>query len=138
MKDLSIIDDTKITKADKDGAAVIIDVDNYVNEANWQLNNKEFYKEIPNDLTQSNRKKVNHPIKELKSARILDEKNDKVESSNYMFPKKHKPEKPGRLVMNSVNCHTTSITQYVDHHLQPHAKDLKSYIKNSTDFIKKI
>ena len=76
MKDLSIIDDTKITKADKDGAAVIIDVDNYVNEANWQLNNKEFYKEIPNDLTQSNRKKVNHPIKELKSARILDEKND--------------------------------------------------------------
>ena len=35
-----------------------------------------------------------------------------------------------------INCHPTSISQYVDHHLQPHIKELKSNVKDSTDFIK--
>ena len=55
-----------------------------------------------------------------------------------MFPKIHKPENPGRPVISSVNCHTNSISQYVDHHPQTHNKELKSYVKDSTDFIKKI
>ena len=32
-----------ITKADKGGAFVIVDVDDYVQKANRQLDNKEFY-----------------------------------------------------------------------------------------------
>ena len=54
-----------------------------------------------------------------------------------MFPKIHKPENPGRRVISSVNCLTTSRSQYVDHQLQPHVKEFKSYVKDSTDFIKK-
>ena len=46
-----------ITKADKDRAVVIIDVDNHINEENRQLNNKKFYKEIANHPTELNRKK---------------------------------------------------------------------------------
>ena len=65
MEDLSIRDDIIITKTDKGGAVVILDVDDYINEANRQLNNKEFYKEVPNDPTELNRKKVN-AIKERK------------------------------------------------------------------------
>ena len=33
-----------VTKADKGGAVVIVDVDDYVQEANQQLDNKDFYK----------------------------------------------------------------------------------------------
>ena len=58
LKDLSIRDDIIITEADKGGAAVIIDADDYINEVNQQLNNKEFYKEIPDDPIEFNRKKV--------------------------------------------------------------------------------
>ena len=118
MKDLSIRDDIIITKADKGGAVVIIDVDDYINEANRQLNNIEFYKEIPNEPSKLNRKKVNN-----ESARLLDEKiATKLEVQEaktpafYMFPKIHKPENPGRPVISSVNCNTNRISQYVDHH----------------------
>ena len=41
---------------------------------NQQLNNKVLYKEIPNDRTKLNRKKVNNAINKLKSAKLLDEK----------------------------------------------------------------
>ena len=43
-----------ITKADKGGALVIIDVDGYIREANRQLNNTDFYKKISKDPTESN------------------------------------------------------------------------------------
>ena len=56
-----------------------------------------------------------------------------------MFLKIYKPENLGRLLVSFVNCYTTSISPYVDH-LQPHVKELlkKSYVKDSTDFFKKI
>ena len=145
MKDLSIRDDIILTKADKGAAVVIIDVDDYINKVDRQLNNQEFYKETPNDPTELNRKKVNNAIKELTSARLLDKKiatklevQEAKASAFYIFPKMYKPGNPGRLVKSSVNCHTTSISQYVDHNLQLHVKELKSYVKDSTDFIKKI
>ena len=56
MKDLTIRDDITITKADKGGAVVIIDIDGYINKAKQQINKREFYNEIPNDQTELNRK----------------------------------------------------------------------------------
>ena len=41
---LSQRDDTIITKADKGGAVVFIDVDDCIREANRQVNNTDFYK----------------------------------------------------------------------------------------------
>lgn len=41
-------------------------------------------------------------------------------------------------MVDSGNCHTTSISQYVDHRQQPFVKELKSYFKDSTDIIKKM
>ena len=63
-----------ITKADKGGAIVIVDVDNYVQEANQQLDNKGFYRKLTMDTTKINRIKVNRTINELKSSHLLDEK----------------------------------------------------------------
>ena len=55
-----------------------------------------------------------------------------------MFPKIHKKGNPGRPVVTSVDCHTTKISKYVDHLLQPHVKELRSYVKISRDFMRKI
>ena len=120
MEDLSIRDDITITKTDRGGAVVILDVDDYISEANQQLNNKEFYKEVLNDPTELNRKKVNNAIKERKYARLLD-KNiaTKLEVQEartlafYMFPKLHKPENPGKPeIFPLIAYRNTSITIY--------------------------
>ena len=73
-KNLSKRDDIIITKADKGGAVVIVDVDDYIQEANRQLSNKEFYKKLTIDTTEINRIKVNRTINELKSSHLLNEK----------------------------------------------------------------
>ena len=43
MKELSHHTDIIITKADKEGAVVIMDAKDYINEAHRQLNNKDHY-----------------------------------------------------------------------------------------------
>ena len=56
----------------------------------------------------------------------------------YLLPKIHKENNPGRPVISSVSCHTSEISRFVDHHLQDNVKELKSYVKDTTDFISKI
>ena len=55
-----------------------------------------------------------------------------------MTPKIHKQNNPGRPVISSVSSHTSEISRFVDHHLQANVKELKSYVKDTTDFINKI
>ena len=56
----------------------------------------------------------------------------------YISPKIHKENNPGRLVVNSINCHTSEISRFVDHHLQPLVREIPLYIKETNDFINKI
>ena len=56
----------------------------------------------------------------------------------HLLPKIHKANNPGRPVISSVNCHTNRISEFVDYYSQPEVKKLKSYVKDTTDFIKKI
>ena len=73
LQQLSQRDDILITKVDKGGAVLIMDVDDYIRDANRQLNNTDFYKKIPNDPTESNRNKVNNTVNEFKLQRLLDD-----------------------------------------------------------------
>ena len=74
LQNLSKRDDIIITKADKGSAVVTVDVDDYVQEANRQLDNKEFYKKSTIDTTEINQIKVNRTINELKSSHLFNEK----------------------------------------------------------------
>ena len=130
---------------DKGGAIVIVDVDDYVQEANRQLDNNEFKKKLTIDTTEINQIKVNRTINELKSLHLLNEKvaNNLLSSEAKipqfkMLPKVHKKANSGRPMVSSINCHATKISKYIDNQLQPHVKELKSYVKDSTDFIRKI
>ena len=93
---IPLTEDIIITKSHKGCAEVIINVEDYINKANRQLNHTEFYKEIPAGPTETNRKKVNKTINEQKSAKLLDEKmatKPEVQEAKtpefYMFPKFH-------------------------------------------------
>ena len=54
------------------------------------------------------------------------------------IPKIHKPNNPGRPIINSIECHTSEISRFVDHHLQPVIKQIPSYIKDTNNFINKV
>ena len=47
----------------------------------------------------------------------------------YTSPKIHKKENLGRPVVNSVNYHTSNLSKFVDHYLQPHIQNLLSHVK---------
>ena len=75
LQNLSKRDDIIISKADKRGAVVIVAVHHCVQEANRQLDNKKFYKNLTRDTTEINQIKVNRAINELKLSHLLVEKN---------------------------------------------------------------
>ena len=56
----------------------------------------------------------------------------------YTRPKIHKTGNPGRPVVSSVSCHTSTISKYVDFHLQPIVKNIPSYVRDTTDFLQKL
>ena len=145
LNDLKDRDDIIITKADKGGAVVINDVDNYIKEANRQLSNRNHYRKVKENPTSEHAALVENAIDGLRIDGILDEKMaNKLKPRNpktpkmYLLPKIHKPGNPGRPVVSSIGCHTERISQYVDHHLQPLNQNLPSYIKDTTDFLNKL
>ena len=56
----------------------------------------------------------------------------------YLLPKVHKINNPGRPITNAINSPTSSIAEFVDYQLQPMVQNLKSYIKDTTDFLNKL
>ena len=58
MQEMQSRNDIVITDADKGGAVVILDVEDYVKEAERQLKNKENYRKINCDPTAANNKTI--------------------------------------------------------------------------------
>ena len=122
-----------------------MDVDDYITEANRQLNDEHFYKKVDENPTSLHVALVDNAIDDLKLKGLLEEKMaNQLKTSNpktprmYLLPKIHKPGNPGRPVVSSIECHTERISQFVDHHLQPLNQNLPSYVKDTTDFLQKL
>ena len=145
MEELAKRKDLIITNADKGGAVVIMDTDSYIKEANRQLSDKASYKQLTQDPTLQHNRMVNQTIERFKNEKLLPQKiADGLKITNpktpkfYISPKIHKPNNPGRPVINSIECHTSEISRFVDHHLQPVVKQIPSYIKDTNHFINKV
>ena len=73
----------------------------------------------------------------LKTANTLSE--EKIKTPEFhLLPKIHKANNSGRPVISSVNWHTSRFSEFNDYYLQPEVKKLKSFVQDTTDFIKKI
>ena len=145
MEELAKRKDLIITDADNGGAVVIMDTDSYIKEANRQLSDKASYKQLTQDPTLQHNRMVNQTIERFKNEKLLPQKiADGLKITNpktpkfYISPKIHKPNNPGRPVINSIECHTSEISRFVDHHLQPVVKQIPSYIKDTNHFINKV
>ena len=71
MKELSEREDIIIIKADKGGAVVIVDVKDYIKEAERQINNTENYSKLQEDPTATNMKLVNDTIERFKKQKLM-------------------------------------------------------------------
>ena len=134
-----------ITKADKGGAVVILKTSDYIKEAQDQLSEKSNYRILPNDPTIKNNELVNKVIERFKKEKTLSDKtaeNLKIKNPRtprlYLLPKIHKEGNPGRPVISSIDCHTSNISRFIDHHLQPLVKTIPSYVKDTNFFLNKI
>ena len=124
---------------------VILDVENYIKEAERQLQNTENYKRLNHNQTTTNNKTVNKITKRFHKENLISKniaEGRKIESPKsphfYLKPKLHKEGFPGRPVISSVNCHTCKISEYVDYHFQPIVREIPSYVKDTSDFLRKI
>ena len=73
LKELAERNDIIITKADRGGGAVIIDVEDYIKEAEHQLNNKDAYEKLQYDPTQTHTRLVNDTISRFKNNKLITE-----------------------------------------------------------------
>lgn len=117
LKDLSEQQDIIITNADKGGAVVIQSVNDYIKEANRQLEDPTYYKRTTMNLTEKHNKTINNTINSFEENNLLSKSTASMLRTSepktpkfYILLKIHKPGNPGRPVISSINCHTARIS----------------------------
>ena len=99
-------------------------------EANRQLSNKNSYKILQTDPTRHLSRMVNGTIDQFKKQIYSPKKCRRKESNKsrhqnfILHPKYTKENNPDRPVINSINCHTSEVSRFVDYHLRPLVREI--------------
>ena len=141
--DTSII----IKEADKGSGIVIWDREDYLKEAGNQLGDSRVYESLGGDVVSPLIKTIKDCLAKIKirgdiCKETLDYflvKNPKV-GRFYLLPKIHKRlfNVPGRPVISNSGFFTENISAFLDYHFQPLARQVKSFVKDTNDFLRKI
>ena len=128
------------------GAAVVVwDRDDYLKEAFKQLEDKDFYEEAQNDPSTL----INTIMQALEKIRIRG--NVSNDTLNYFLVKdpkfdrfyllhkihEHLHNVLSRPVISNCGFYTENISSFLDHHLQPIAQKVNSFIKDTNHFFTK-
>ena len=139
-------DDIIIKQADKGSAVVVMDREAYINEAMGQLDNSEVYMLLDGDPTRDMVEKINERIRESWEKGNIDDKTkdylmvsgDVKPGRFILLPKIQKRGCPGRPVISGCGTPTEKISAFVDQEVRPLVPKIKSYIKDTNDFLKKL
>jgi hypothetical protein len=126
---------------------VVLNIEDYIKEANRQLSDTNFY--VEKDIDPSERhistiKKVldkmlrSQEIDQSTYSYVLPTLEDTRTAKFYFLPKIHKKKVTGRPIISGNGCPTERISAFVDEHIKEFVKDLPSYVKDTKDFINKI
>lgn len=140
--------------ADKGSAIVIMDRTHYVNEALRQLDNPEFYQQLPKPIYPDTVPIIHNIIHDLLLQGFLNKKQTKYllgdkepkQRHFYLLPKIHKPRTswpspfmaPGRPIVSDCGSESYRIAEYIDFYLTPLSILHQSYVKDTYSFITKI
>ena len=135
-----------IKNADKGSVVLVWDREDYLDEASRQLDYKEVYEQVPDDPSVL----ANTLIKVLENIRLRrDLSKDTLDyflvkdakfARLYLLPKipKRLYDVPGRPVISSCGYYNENISSFLEYHLQPRAQKVKSYIKDTNHFLRKL
>lgn len=163
IQELKTVDHMIIKRADKGGAVVLWDKEQYIIEAKRHLEDGKTYTELPSDPTTKFAKQIEDFLIEAKK-HLPDDTYEHLRPRNnapgtfYLLPKIHKlknlkpcnPSRldcqvdlnetkiPGRPICSSIGTVTERISAYVDTILKPVATNVHSYVKDTGDFLEKI
>uniref|UniRef100_A0A8C3T6V0 Reverse transcriptase domain-containing protein n=1 Tax=Chelydra serpentina TaxID=8475 RepID=A0A8C3T6V0_CHESE len=134
--------DIIIKKADKGGGVVIMNKLEYEQEAARQLSNSTFYRPLSSDPTEEYQKKLHHLLQKLPGKAqeqiCIDTCLEPRPGIFYLLPKIHKPGNPGRPIISGIGTLTAGLSGYVDSLLRPYATSTPSYLRDTTDFLRKL
>ena len=144
---MSLNKEIVIKPADKGGATVILNKKDYITKGKRQLSDKKFYQKLTSDQTEGNNRRIEHFIDTLHNqGEITKSLANKLRTTDpktpelYLLPKIHKEKRPppGHPVVSANGCPTEKISALTDIFLKPHLPKIKSYIRDTTDFIQKL
>src|SRR5215470_17323332 len=144
-----------IKSADKGGATVIMDLDNYIFEANRQLNDIKYYQPLQEPIYLNNVAKIRNILYSMRSEGFITDKQlaflggptQPRHRIFYLLPKIHKESHkwtlPGRMpegrpIVSDVESESYRASKLLDSFLTPLANRHASYLKNTYDFVEKI
>lgn len=141
--------DMIIKKSDKGNCTVVIDKEQYVKEGMRQLQSCAHYMEMEDDITSDVSKWVNSTLLELLSNGEITnsqfkylsptENKDIKTAELYLLNKIHSdPPTKARPIISANNCPVERISEFVDFFLQPFVIKQHTYIKDTSDFIRKV
>ncbi len=135
-----------IRKADKGSCVVVQDTVKYLDEYFKQLSDRCFYMREARNLTLEHNEKVHNLVNKLmEKGSISEEVANDLKISNprtaafYTLPKIHKNinHPPGRPILSANDSPTERISVFVDHFLQTYVPLMRSFVKDTIDFVKK-
>ena len=128
-----------IKPADKGGNIVIMNKEDYIQEGLRQLSDHKFYETLENDPTQNYNNQIYQVLHQATNLNIIDDKMKKTlynktpRSPNfYILPKIHKPNNPGRPIVNGIGSITEKIPAYVDQEIKHLVPTIPSYFKDTS------
>lgn len=144
IKELKQNTNINIKRADKGTSTVIMNKEDKIHEGQVQLDVRENYRALPSPMVSETYEKVTQLIKTLHHGNHIDTMTEKWLSLTqkppripifYTLTKIHKPNPVGRPIISGCEGPTERISSFLDFLLQPIAKQQKSYLKDTTDFI---
>lgn len=143
MKELANNQNITIKSADKGGAKVIMDTHNNMEEIRRQLAGTQVYQLLSGDPLWTIKTRIDELLKMVLNTGIINKKiRDFVEHPItpilYILPKKHKSLKKnlGRPIVSGRGRVLSNISRFLDQVLRPFVYKMRSYIRDTSDFLK--
>lgn len=142
-----------IKPADKGSALVILSREQYIMEAERQLNDLNYYKKLEKPIFLASIPMVGKILESLKKKKYINSKQQQYlmgsgqprERRFYLLPKIHKDPQtwtvpfkvpPGRPIVSDSGSETYHTAEYLEHFLNPLSNKHPSYIKDTFEFVK--
>ena len=145
LKHLRQRTDIIIKPSDMGSAVVVLSKEDYIKEAERQLNESVFYLKLSADPSSQYSTEVKQCVDSMFRRGLIDKRvkdflviHHPRAARFYLLPKIHKPGNPGRPIVASNGAPTENISRFADFYLRPRVIHFPSYIRDTTDFINKL